>query len=193
MTHLVNSSKEPISGSLRPRWKGSHWPQRTVRQLQGAMKMIYDLSVVVVIHLYVFVKIYQMNTLYCVKLYLNKVYFWSKKKKSQFTKWWVYQTYNLSTRSSTEAPFTWCLGSSNTSQAVLTVGAHSSHNFQAPSGSLAEFLWTFSSLFHLFSGWKGHICEAASPRGQMCSRLSSRDSLTITPAVRWWRWGHTIP
>lgn len=37
--------------------------------------MIYDLSVVVVIHLYVFVKIYQMNTLYCVKLYLNKVYF----------------------------------------------------------------------------------------------------------------------
>ena len=116
-----------------------------------------------------------------------------KNKKSQFTKWWVYQTYNLSTRSSTEAPFTWCLGSSNTSQAVLTVGAHSSHNFQAPSGSLAEFLWTFSGLFQLFSGWKGHICEAASPRGQMCSRLSSRDSLTITPAVRWWRWGHTIP
>ena len=39
------------------------------------MKVIDDLSVVVVIHLYVFVKIYQMNTLYRVKLYLNKVYF----------------------------------------------------------------------------------------------------------------------
>lgn len=52
------------------------------------MKVISDLSVVVVIHLYVFVKIYQMNTLYWVnctsiEFAISKV----KKKKGQLTKW----------------------------------------------------------------------------------------------------------
>ena len=49
--------------------------KRAMRQILGAKEMISVVIVAVVAHLYVVVKTHQMDTLYCVKLYLSKVEF----------------------------------------------------------------------------------------------------------------------